>query len=162
MNKILCIFFLLLSPSIFAEILKLECQSQSFGDYDFKTKKFTDFREDSYLKQDAYINIEEKWFVSRGLEIKDIWKYKFTEITEDYYYYSSEEDDEKKHGRIATAVKEGVKSIEKSLYYVKIDRYSLEWVDGIIYGEYFVKEQRFVPSRKDVNTFTCKKIKKQI
>lgn len=57
---------------------------------------------------------------------------------------------------------EGTISIEKSHYYVKIDRYSLEWVDGIIYGEYFVKELRFVPSRKDINTFTCKKIKKQI
>ena len=32
----------------------------------------------------------------------------------------------------------------------------------LLAGKYFLKEQRFVPSHKDVNTFLCKKINKKI
>ena len=159
MKKIIFLIVFIFSSSVLAETFKLECVCQSLQEYNFKTKKITKDNDCDYT-QYTYINPEEKWVTSRGSP-KD-WRRTFTEITDDSYYYSNEEDSEIEYGTRAKAIEEGKTSIEEMSYYVKIDRYSLEWVDGLIYGEYFLTEQRFVPSHKDVNTFLCKKINKKI
>ena len=45
---------------------------------------------------------------------------------------------------------------------LRIDRYTLEYIDGVLLGDYLVKEKKFKPTSKHINIFSCEKMDQQL
>ena len=164
------LFSFLFSLSSYSETIKLKCVCQTLQRYNFETDKIeeTSTCSDSTSPtgewiEYIYLNPEEKWIIPRGYENNLEEREKFTEITDDYYYSEFNSDSEKTTNYLKEkAIQDGKDYIYGSWYYVKIDRYTLDYIDGALFGKYFFKEKKLKPNSKHINTFSCKKIDQQL
>ena len=167
------LFSFLFSLSSYSETIKLKCVCQKLQRYNFETDKI----EETFTCSDStsptgewieyiYLNPEEKWVIPRGSENNLEKREKFTEVTQDYYYaefyIGNEIKKEIARNKRSKAIEDGKESLSEPWYYVRIDRYTLEYIDGGLFGDYFVKEKKFKPTSKHINTFSCEKIDQQL